>query len=540
MLETHNLSYYLGGRVLFDNVNIMFTDTNCYGIIGANGSGKSTFLKILAGQIQPSSGKITKGPKDRIAVLKQNHFEYDEFPVIKTVLMGHQKLYKVMEEKESLYKKMETEFTDEDGIRLGKLESDFAEMNGWEAESEAAILLNGLGIHNKLHDKLMKELLDSEKVKVLLAQALFGNPEILLLDEPTNHLDAKSIAWLENFLSEYKSTVLVVSHDRHFLNKVCTHTADIDREEIKLYVGNYDFYKESSELALKMIEESNKTKEEKIKELEDFVRRFSANASKSKQATSRKKQIEKITLEDIKPSSRKYPYIRYEPLREVGKEILTVSGLTKTIDKDKGIKNFDLTVVPGEKIGLVGQYDLAKTAFLDILAGEQKPEKGTYSWGQTITVGYLPKDNGKFFDGCKLTLIDWLRQFSEDQTSVFLRGFLGRMLFSGEEAEKTVNVLSGGEKMRLMYSRLMLTKANVILLDGPTDHLDLESIEAVNKSLQEFKGVVLVNSHDHNLIQSVCNRIIEFTPSGVIDRKMSYDEYLDDKKLQDELELMYQ
>lgn len=539
MIETHNLSYYLGGRILFDNVSIMFSDENCYGIIGANGSGKSTFLKILAGELLPSSGRVTKGPKDRIAVLKQNHFQYDEFPVIRTVLMGHQHLYKVIEEKEALYKKMETEFTDEDGIKLGRLESDFAEMNGWEADSEAAKLLDGLGIHNKLHDKLMKELLDSEKVKVLLAQALFGNPEILLLDEPTNHLDAKSITWLENFISEYKSTVLVVSHDRHFLNKVCTHTADIDREEIKLYVGNYDFYKESSDLALKMLEESNKTKEEKIKELEDFVRRFSANASKSKQATSRKKQIEKITLDDIKPSSRKYPYIRFEPLRDVGKEILTVKGLTKIIDKDGGIKKFDLTIAPDEKIALVGQYDLAKTAFLDILSGELKPDSGTFTWGQTTSIGYLPKDNTKFFDGCKLTLIDWLRQFSEDQTSVFLRGFLGRMLFSGEDAEKTVNILSGGEKMRLMYSRLMLTRANVILLDGPTDHLDLESIESVNKSLQEFKGIVIVNSHDHNLVNSVCNRIIEFTPNGVIDRKMSYDEYLDDKKIQDKLEELY-
>lgn len=540
MIETHDLSFSLGGRILFENVNIMFTDDNCYGVIGANGSGKSTFLKILSGEIRPSSGTITKGPNDRIAVLKQNHFEYDEFPVLKTVFMGHQKLYKVMEEKELLYGKPHDQFTEEDGIHLGKLEADFAQLNGWEAEAEAAILLDGLGISNKLHDKKMKELRDSEKVKVLLAQALFGNPEVLLLDEPTNHLDAKSISWLEDFLLNYKSTVIVVSHDRHFLNKVCTHTADIDREEIKLYAGNYDFCRESSELARKMVEESNKTKEEKIKELEDFVRRFSANASKSKQATSRKKQIEKITLEDIKPSSRCYPFIRFETERELGKEVVTIKGLTKSIDGVNVLNDVNLVIHPGDKVALVGQYDLAKTAFFEILTNNMKPDSGMFAWGQTTKVGYLPKDNNKFFDGCEYSLVDWLRQFSTEQSIEFLRGFLGRMLFSGEEALKQVNVLSGGEKMRLMYSRLMLAKGNVVLLDGPTDHLDLESITSVNEACQEFKGVILINSHDHNLVQSVTNRIIEFTPNGVIDRKMTYEEYLADKELQSELELLYQ
>ena len=540
MIETHDLSFSLGGRILFENVNIIFTDNNCYGVIGANGSGKSTFLNILSGKIPPSSGTVTKGANDRIAVLKQNHFEYDDFPVIKTVFMGHQELYKVMEEKETLYKKPTDQFTEEDGIHLGKLEADFAHLNGWEAESEAAILLNGLGISKELHEKMMKDLLDSEKVKVLLAQALFGNPEVLLLDEPTNHLDAKSISWLEEFLLDYKSTVLVVSHDRHFLNKVCTHIADIDCEQIKLYSGNYDFCREASELARKMTEESNKTKEEKIKELEEFVRRFSANASKSKQATSRKKQIEKITLEDIKPSSRRYPFIRFEPERDIGKEILTIKSLTKTIDGVKAINGFNLVIHPGEKIALAGQYDFAKTALLDILSKTLKADSGTFTWGQTTSIGYLPKDNSKFFDNCDYDLIDWLRQFSKEQTTEFLRGFLGRMLFSGEDALKKVNVLSGGEKMRLMYSKLMLSKANVILLDGPTDHLDLESIDAVNKACQEFKGVILVNSHDHSLVQSVCNRIIEFTPNGVIDKKMPYDEYLENKQIQAQLETLYQ
>ena len=540
MLETHNLSFSLGGRILFENVNIMFTDNNCYGVIGANGSGKSTFLNILSGQILPSSGTVTKGANDRIAVLKQNHFEYDDFPVIKTVFMGHQELYKVMEEKEALYKKSGDQFTEEDGIRLGELEADFAHLNGWEAESEAAILLNGLGLSKKLHEKKMKDLLDNEKVKVLLAQALFGNPEVLLLDEPTNHLDAKSISWLEEFLLNYKSTVLAVSHDRHFLNKVCTRMADIDCEQIKLYSGNYDFCREASELARRMAEESNKTKEEKIKELEEFVRRFSANASKSKQGTSRKKQIEKMTLEDIKPSSRRYPYICFEPERDVGKEILTIQGLTKTIDGLKAINRFDMVIHQDEKIALVGQYDFAKTALLDILSKALKADSGAFTWGQTTSIGYLPKDNNKFFDNCNYNLIDWLRQFSKEQSAEFIRGFLGRMLFSGEDVLKKVNVLSGGEKMRLMYSKLMLSKANVILLDGPTDHLDLESIDSVNKACQEFKGVILVNSHDHSLVQSVCNRIIEFTPNGVIDKKMPYDEYLENKQIQAQLEALYQ
>lgn len=539
MIKTHNLSFSLGGRILFENVNIMFTDSNCYGVIGANGSGKSTFLKILSGEIRPSTGTVIKGTNDRIAVLKQNHFEYDEFPVLKTVFMGHQKLYKVMEEKESLYGKSQEQFTEEDGILLGRLEADFAQLNGWEAEAEAAILLNALGILNELHHKKMKDLLDSQKVKVLLAQALFGNPEVLLLDEPTNHLDAKSISWLEEFLLNYKAIVIVVSHDRHFLNKVCTHIADIDREEIKLYTGNYDFCREASELARKMVEESNKTKEEKIKELEEFVRRFSANASKSKQATSRKRQIEKITLEDIKPSSRCYPFIRFEVERGLGKEVLTIKGLTKSVDMVKVLNSIDLIIHPGEKIALVGQYDLAKTVFLEIVTNNIDTDGGIFTWGQTAKFGYLPKDNSKFFDDCDYNLIDWLRQFSKEQSIEFLRGFLGRMLFSGEEALKKVNVLSGGEKMRLMYSRLMLARGNVILLDGPTNHLDLESITSVNEACQEFKGVILINSHDHNLVQSVANRIIEFTPNGVIDKKMSYDEYLENKEIHAQVEALY-
>ncbi|MBI1858293.1 MAG: ATP-binding cassette domain-containing protein [Candidatus Melainabacteria bacterium] len=535
MIETHNLSLSFGGRKLFENVNIMFTDDNCYGIIGANGSGKSTFLKILSGEIFPSTGFVNKGPNDRIAVLKQNHFEYDDFHVIKTVFMGYQELYKVMEEKESLYEKSPDKFTEEDGIRLGKLEGDFAGLNGWGAEAEAAILLNELGIPNELHKKKMKDLLDSQKVKVLLAQALFGNPEILLLDEPTNHLDEKSIAWLEEFLLDYKSTVIVVSHDRHFLNKVCTHIADIDYEHITLFTGNYEFWKETSELARKLLSESNKKKEEQIKELEDFVRRFSANASKSKQATSRKKQLEKITLDDIKPSSRRYPYIHFECKREVGKEILNIKGLTKTINGEKAVNGFDLLITPGEKVAFVGEYDFAKTALLDILSNNLEADSGTFTWGQTITLSYLPKDNSKFFDNCDYNLVDWLRQFSEDQSMEFLRGTLGRMLFSGEEALKKANVLSGGEKMRLMYSKIMLSKANVLLLDGPTDHLDLESIVSVNGALEKFKGVILINSHDHSLVQSVANRIIEFTPNGVIDKKMNYDEYLENKEIWAEL-----
>ena len=526
MIETNNLSLSFGGRKLFENVNIKFTDDNCYGIIGANGSGKSTFLNILSGEILPSTGSVNKGPNDRIAVLKQNHFEYDDFPVIKTVFMGHQEMYKVMEEKEALYEKPPDQFTEEDGIRLGKLEGDFAGFNGWEAEAEAAILLNALGISNDLHDKKMKDLLDSQKVKVLLAQALFGNPEVLLLDEPTNHLDTKSITWLEEFLLNYKSTVIVVSHDRHFLNKVCTHIADIDYEQITLFTGNYEFWKETSELARKLLSESNKKKEDQIKELEDFVRRFSANASKSKQATSRKKQIEKITLDDIKPSSRRYPYIHFECGRGVGKEILTIKGLTKTINGEKAINGLDLNIIPGEKVAFVGEYDFAKTALLEILSKNLEADSGTFVWGQTTSLSYLPKDNSKFFDDCEYNLVDWLRQFSEDQSMEFLRGSLGRMLFGGEEALKKVNVLSGGEKMRLMYSKMMLGKANVLLLDGPTDHLDLESIVAVNGALEKFKGVVLINSHDHNLVQSVANRIIEFTPNRVIDKKMSYEEYL--------------
>jgi ATPase subunit of ABC transporter with duplicated ATPase domains len=538
MIETYNLSLSFGGRKLFENVNIRFSDDNCYGIIGANGSGKSTFLKILSGEISPSTGSVGKGPNDRVAVLKQDHFEYDEFTVLKTVFMGHQELYKVMEAREVLYAKDPDTFTDQDGILIGKLESEFAAFNGWSAESEAAILLNELGIANDLHEKKMKDLLDSEKVKVLLAQALFGTPEILLLDEPTNHLDTKTISWLEDFLLNYKSTVIVVSHDRHFINKVCTHIADIDYEQITLFTGNYEFWKETSELARRLLSESNQKKEEQIKELEDFVRRFSANASKSKQATSRKKQIEKITLDDIKPSSRRYPYISFDCEREIGNEVLTVKGLSKTINGEKVINKFDLEINPGDKVAFVGEYDFAKTALLDILSGTTKPDSGTFAWGQTTSMSYLPKDNSSFFDECNYDAVGWLQQFSKDLSLEEVRGLLGRMLFAGEDALKKVKVLSGGEKMRLMYSKMMITKANVVMLDGPTDHLDLESIVAVNTALEKFKGVVLINSHDHNLVQSVSNRIIEFTPHGVVDRKMTFDEYLENKDVQAQLQRM--
>lgn len=529
MIEVNNLTLSFGGTNLFENVNIKFSDDNCYGVIGANGSGKSTFLKILSGEISPTSGTITKSPNDRIAVLKQNHFEYDEFSVLKTVFMGHEELYKVMEEKEELYGKDPDTFTDEDGIRLGKLEADFASMDGWNAESEAAILLDELGIPNDLHETMMKDLLDSQKVKVLLAQALFGNPEILLLDEPTNHLDAQTITWLEEFLLNYQSTVIVVSHDRHFLNKVCTHIADIDYEKITLFTGNYEFWKESSELARRMLTESNKKKEEQIKELEDFVRRFSANASKSKQATSRKKQIEKITLDDIKPSSRRYPYIHFDCGRDLGKEVLTIKGLSKIINNEIVIDDLNLIIEPGEKVAFVGEHDFAKTALLDILAGKEKPDYGEFAWGQTTSISYLPKDNGSYFDNCNLNAVDWLRQFTKELTPEEVRGLLGRMLFAGEDALKSVQVLSGGEKMRLMYSKMMIKKANVLLLDGVIDHLDLESIVSVNTALEKFKGVILINSHDHSLIQSISNRIIEFTKNGVVDKKMTYDEYVESK-----------
>ncbi|REK52715.1 MAG: ABC transporter ATP-binding protein [Thermobacillus sp.] len=525
MISTSGVTLRYGKRALFEDVNIKFTPGNCYGLIGANGAGKSTFLKILSGEIEPTSGEVHVTPGERIAVLKQNHFEYDEFKVLDTVIMGYKRLYDVMKEKEALYAK--PDFSDEDGMRAGELEAEFAEMNGWEAESEAASLLNGLGIPNELHDKLMKELDGNQKVRVLLAQALFGNPQILLLDEPTNHLDRQSIEWLEDFLLNYEGTVIVVSHDRHFLNTVCTHIADIDYGKIQLYVGNYDFWYESSQLALQLMREQNKKKEEKIKELQAFIQRFSANKSKARQATARKKLLEKITLDDIKPSNRKYPFIQFKPEREAGKQLLLIEGLTKSIDGVKVIDNLTLTVNKGDKIALVGPDSLWKTVLMQILMGELEPDAGTYQWGVTTTRAYFPKDNSKYFDGVDLNLVDWLRQFSKEQDETFIRGFLGRMLFSGDEALKKASVLSGGEKVRCMLARMMLSGANVLLMDEPTNHLDLESITSLNNALIDFDGTMIFTSHDRQFVSTIANRILEITPRGVIDRLMTYEEYLE-------------
>ncbi|WP_138420872.1 ABC-F family ATP-binding cassette domain-containing protein [Aquibacillus sediminis] len=538
MLQATNVSLRYGDKKLFEDVNIKFTPGNCYGLIGANGAGKSTFLKILSGEIEPQTGNVALGPDERLAMLKQDHFEYEEYEVLKTVIMGHQKLYDVMQEKDAIY--MKGEFTEEDGMRAAELEGEFAEMNGWEAESDAAILLKGLGIGEELHTKKMADLTGSEKVKVLLAQALFGNPDILLLDEPTNHLDIYAIQWLEEFLINFENTVIVVSHDRHFLNKVCTHIADVDYGKIEIYVGNYDFWYESSQLALKMAKEQNKKKEEKIKELQNFVARFSANASKSKQATSRKKMLDNITLDDIKPSSRKYPYVAFTPGREIGNDLLRVEGLSKTIDGEKVLNNVSFTMNKDDKVALVGRNETAKTALLQILMGEMEPDEGTYTWGVTTSQSYFPKDNSKYFENGNLTLVDWLRQYSpEDETETFLRGFLGRMLFSGEQALKKADVLSGGERVRCMLSKMMLSSANVLLFDEPTNHLDLESITSLNNGLINFKGSILFTSHDQQFVNSIANRLIEITPNGIIDKEMSYDEYIADKELQEKIEAMY-
>jgi len=525
MISVSGVSLRFGKRALFEDVNIKFTPGNCYGLIGANGAGKSTFLKILSGEIEPTTGEVHVTPGERIAVLKQDHFAYDEYKVLDTVIMGHKRLYDVMKEREAIYAK--PDFTDEDGMRAGELEAEFAELNGWEAESEAASLLNGLGIPSELHDRYMKELDGNQKVRVLLAQALFGNPQILLLDEPTNHLDEKSIEWLEDFLLHYEGTVIVVSHDRHFLNTVCTHIADIDYGKIQLYVGNYDFWYESSQLALKLMREQNKKKEEKIRELQAFIQRFSANKSKARQATARKKLLEKITLDDIKPSNRKYPFIQFKPEREAGKQLLHIEGLTKTIDGVKVIDNLTLTVNKGDKIALVGPDSLWKTTLLQILAGELEPDAGTCQWGVTTTRAYFPKDNSKYFDGVELNLVDWLRQFSKEQDETFIRGFLGRMLFSGDEALKKASVLSGGERVRCMLARMMLSGANVLLMDEPTNHLDLESITALNNALIDFEGTLVFTSQDRQFVSTIANRILEITPRGVIDRLMTYDEYLE-------------
>ncbi|BCC65266.1 ABC transporter ATP-binding protein [Bacillus cereus] len=538
MITVSNVSLRFADRKLFEDVNIKFTPGNCYGLIGANGAGKSTFLKILSGEIEPSTGDIHITPGERLAVLKQNHFEYEEFPVLETVIMGHTRLYKVMQEKNAIY--MKEDFSDEDGMRAAELEGEFAELNGWEAESEAAILLKGLGIGEDLHDKKMSELTGAEKVKVLLAQALFGQPDILLLDEPTNHLDLKAIQWLENFLMNFENTVIVVSHDRHFLNKVCTHMADLDFGKIQLYVGNYDFWYESSQLALKLTQDANKKKEEKVKELQNFIARFSSNASKAKQATSRKKLLDKITLDDIKPSSRRYPFVGFTPEREVGNDLLTVEGLSKTIDGEKVLDNVYFTLNKGDKVAFIGRNDIAMTTLFKILMGEMEPDSGSFKWGVTTSQSYFPRDNSKYFENSDYNLVEWLRQFSpQDESESFLRGFLGRMLFSGEEVKKNVSVLSGGEKVRCMLSKMMLSGANVITLDDPTNHLDLESITALNNGLIAFKGTILFTSHDHQFVQTIANRIIEVTPNGVIDKEATYDEFLENEELQKQVDAMY-
>ena len=525
MISANGVSLRYGARKLFEDVNIKFTEGNCYGLIGANGAGKSTFLKILSGEIEPNTGDVSITPGQRLAVLKQDHFAYDEVEVLKTVIMGHARLIEIMEEKDALYSK--EDFSDEDGIRASELEGEFADLNGWEAESEAATLLQGLGITEDLHYKLMKELNGSEKVKVLLAQALFGHPDILLLDEPTNHLDIKSIKWLENFLADFEGTVIVVSHDRHFLNQVCTHMADVDFGKIQLYVGNYDFWYESSQLALQMSKDQNKKKEEKIKELQNFIARFSSNASKAKQATSRKKQLEKLTLDDIKPSSRRYPFVGFKSEREAGNDLLVVENISKTIDGVKVLDNVSFMVYKNDKIAFLGD-GIAKTTLFRILMGEIEPDSGSFKWGITTSQSYFPQDNSVFFDNCDLNLVDWLRQFSEEKSESFIRGFLGRMLFSGEEALKQASVLSGGEKVRCMLSKMMLSGANVLIFDEPTNHLDLESITAVNNGLINFVGTILFTSHDHQFINTVANRIIEILPEGgVIDKVMTYDEYLE-------------
>ena len=523
MIITQGLALRFGKRVLFEDVNLKFTEGNCYGLIGANGAGKSTFLKILSGEIEPSSGDVVIDKGQRLAVLKQDHYAFDEHEVLKTVIMGHKKLYDIMVEKDELYAKHD--FNDEDGMRASELEGEFAELNGWEAETEAARLLAGLGIPVELHDKKMAELSGKEKVRVLLAQALFGTPDILLLDEPTNNLDYNSIAWLEDFLASFPNIVLVVSHDRHFLNQVCTHIADFDFASVRIYVGNYDFWQESSQMALQMAKDANKKKEDKIKELQTFIQRFSANASKSKQATSRKKLLDKIELDDIKPSTRRYPYINFKPDREAGDEILFVTDLSKTIDGEVLFKDLSFTLAKGDKVALVGGNGQAQTALMQILMGEMEPDSGEFKWGVTTSQAYFPKDNTKYFTS-EDNLVDWLRQYSANQEETFLRGFLGRMLFSGEENQKASNVLSGGEKVRCMFAKMMLSGANVLLLDEPTNHLDLESITSLNNGLKDYTGTLLLRSNDHQLLSTVCDRVIELTPNGYIDRKYNYDEYL--------------
>ena len=528
MIQASNVTLRLGKKALFEDVNIKFTEGNCYGLIGANGAGKSTFLRIMSGELEPTNGDIIITPGQRLSFLKQDHFKYDEFVVLDTVIMGNQRLYDIMKEKEAIYAK--EDFTEEDGIRASELEGEFATMNGWEAESDAATLLNGLGIETEFHYVKMSELNGSQKVKVLLAQALFGNPDILLLDEPTNHLDLDAIRWLEEFLINFENTVIVVSHDRYFLNKVCTHIADIDYAKIQLYSGNYDFWYESSQLMIKQMKEANKKKEDKIKELQEFIQRFSANASKSKQATSRKKALEKIQLDEIRPSSRKYPYIDFRPAREIGNEVLQVTNLSKTIDGVKVLDNLSFIVNHDDKIAFVGNNSLATTTLFKILAGEMEPDEGEVKWGITTSHAYFPKDNTKDFD-CDDIIVDWLMEFSPEKDVTYVRGFLGRMLFAGEDGVKKVNVLSGGEKVRVMLSKMMIMGSNVLILDEPTNHLDMESITALNNGLIKFPGVALFTSQDHQFIQTIANRIMEITPGGLIDKITTYDEYLENDEL---------
>lgn len=529
MISANNVTLRIGKKALFEDVNIKFTEGNCYGLIGANGAGKSTFLKILSGQLEPSKGDIFITPGQRLSFLQQDHFKYDEFVVLDTVIMGNKRLYDIMKEKEVIYAK--EDFTEEDGMKASELEAEFATLNGWEAESDAAQLLNGLGVGTELHYKLMKDLNGSEKVKVLLAQALFGNPDILLLDEPTNHLDLDAIAWLEEFLINFENTVIVVSHDRYFLNKVCTQIADIDYAKIQLYAGNYDFWYESSQLLIKQMKEANKKKEEKIKELQEFIQRFSANASKSKQATSRKRALEKIELDDIRPSSRKYPYIDFRPQREIGNEVLTVEGISKTIDGVKVLDNISFIVNHDDKIAFVGSNELATTTLFRILAGELEPDEGSYKWGVTTSTAYFPKDSGSEFTG-EETIVEWLTQYSPDKDTTYVRGFLGRMLFAGDDGVKKVKVLSGGEKVRCLLSKMMIMGSNVLILDEPTNHLDMESITALNNGLMKFPGVCLFTCHDHQFVQTTANRIMEIVPSGqLIDKMTTYDEYLDSDEM---------
>ncbi|MGL9746124.1 ABC-F family ATP-binding cassette domain-containing protein [Enterococcus sp. DIV0170] len=539
MITVSDVSLQFPDRKLFDDVNIKFTPGNCYGLIGANGAGKSTFLKILAGDIQPSTGSVTLGPNERMAVLKQNHFDFEEYNVLETVIMGHERLYQVMQEKDAIY--MKEDFSDEDGIRAAELEGEFAELDGWEAEPEAAVLLQGLNIPEELHQQKMSELTAGQKIKVLLAQSLFGKPDVLLLDEPTNGLDIQSINWLEEFLINFENTVIVVSHDRHFLNKVCTHMADLDFGKIKLYVGNYDFWLESSQLAAKLQSQQNAKKEEQIKELQEFIARFSANASKSKQATSRKKMLDKITLDDIQPSSRRYPFVQFKPEREIGNDLLQVDNVSVTIDGKKILDNISFTLNRDDKVAFIAENDLITTTLFKVIMGDLEPDTGTIRWGVTTSQAYLPKDTTKEFDS-DMPILDWLRQYAskEEDDNTFLRSFLGRMLFSGDEVMKPVNVLSGGEKVRCMLSKLMLSKSNVLVMDDPTNHLDLESISALNDGLIAYKGSLLFASHDHQFIQTIANRIIAISENGVVDRaETTYDEFLENPEVQKQLSKLY-